>query len=326
MKKIFRFLRFFLGTLVILVALLAALFGYFLYSPDPALPALSGALAKGSFEWDGVQRTYRTYVPKGLAKGSPLVMVMHGSGQNGVQIRLETGYGFERLADAYGFAVVYPDAYAFDWNDCSVAGDYAVNGKNSDDAGFLGALVDRLAVAFDTDRSRVFATGVSAGGSMALRLALEDAARFRAIAAVSANLPTAQNFKCKYASQHTSVMFMNGTKDPLVPYAGGESNLLGLFFKGGNVRSSLASAEYFASLAKLTSGFTTTRTMMSDGGSVEQRLWRDGGKSEVELVTIKGGGHGLPQPYYRRARLLGPSPMAPNGAAMIWAFFARQPR
>jgi polyhydroxybutyrate depolymerase len=44
----------------------------------------------------------------------------------------------------------------------------------------------------------------------------------------------------------------------------------------------------------------------------------------VELVAIHGGGHGLPQPYWRRPRLLGPSPMEPNGPALIWAFFERQ--
>jgi polyhydroxybutyrate depolymerase len=34
----------------------------------------------------------------------------------------------------------------------------------------------------------------------------------------------------------------------------------------------------------------------------------------------------LPQPYARRPRLLGPSPMEPDGPAMIWAFFERQPK
>jgi poly(3-hydroxybutyrate) depolymerase len=58
-----------------------------------------------------LKRTYLTYVPQGLAKGSPLVVVMHGSGESGAQMRIETGYGFERLADQRGFAVVYPNAY-----------------------------------------------------------------------------------------------------------------------------------------------------------------------------------------------------------------------
>jgi polyhydroxybutyrate depolymerase len=34
---------------------------------------------------------------------------MHGSGENGTAMRIETGYAFERLADERGFAMVYPD-------------------------------------------------------------------------------------------------------------------------------------------------------------------------------------------------------------------------
>ena len=42
----------------------------------------------------------------GTRKGAPLVVVMHGAGENGALIRIETGYEFERLADEHGFAVV----------------------------------------------------------------------------------------------------------------------------------------------------------------------------------------------------------------------------
>ena len=321
-----RYLRYCLSALAIIIALLGALFGYYVYAPEPAQPALSGTLTKASIQWDGLKRTYRTYLPKGLGKGAPVVVVLHGSGQNGAQIRVETGYGFERLADQYGFALVFPDAYTFDWNDCSVAGDYTANGKNVDDVGFLSALVDTLASEIGADRSRVFATGVSAGGFMSLRLALEAPSRFRAIAAVSANVPASENFKCKPTGQGTSVMIMNGTSDPLVPYAGGEVSLLGLFYKGGSVRSSLQSAQYFVDLNQITGAPVSARRLASDGVAVDRQLWRKDAKVEVELVAIQGGGHGMPQPYYRRARLLGPSPMAPNGPEIIWAFFDRQPR
>jgi hypothetical protein len=67
--------------------------------PAPEVPQLSGTLTKETTEVDGVTRTYRTYVPQGLAKGAALVVVMHGSGENGAQIRIETGYGFDRTAD-----------------------------------------------------------------------------------------------------------------------------------------------------------------------------------------------------------------------------------
>jgi polyhydroxybutyrate depolymerase len=108
MKGALRFLRFFLWGLIVVVALGGALFGYFVYSPPPEVPRLSGALTKGTIEVGGLKRTYLTYVPRGLAKGAPLVVVMHGSDENGARIRIETGYGFERLADERGFTVVYP--------------------------------------------------------------------------------------------------------------------------------------------------------------------------------------------------------------------------
>jgi polyhydroxybutyrate depolymerase len=324
MRRVLRFLVFCLAGLLGLVALCGALFAYFIYSPAPEIPRLSGTLTKSSIEVGGLKRTYTTYVPGELAKGAPLVVVMHGSGENAGQIRAETGYGFERLAEEHGFAVVYPNAYTFDWDDCGKVGDFSANGLNIDDVGFLTALVDKLISEIGVDRGRVFATGVSAGGFMSIRLALEAPSRFRAVAAVSANMPTAENSKCKPAGQGTSVMIMNGTKDPLVPFNGGEVNLLGLFYKGGNVLSSRESGQYFADLDNITGTPEISQTRLADGVSVEQVLWRNSSKAEVELVAIHGGGHGITQPYSRRPRLLGPSPMEPNGPALIWAFFERQ--
>jgi nitrate reductase NapE component len=130
-------LRFVLWGLISVVALGGALFGYFVYSPAPEVPRLSGTLTKGTIEVGGLKRTYLTYVPRGLAKGAPLVMVMHGSDENGARIRIETGYGFERLADERGFAVVYPDGYEGYWNACNIVGDYSANKLNIDDVGFL---------------------------------------------------------------------------------------------------------------------------------------------------------------------------------------------
>jgi polyhydroxybutyrate depolymerase len=250
---------------------------------------------------------------------------MHGSGENGARIRIETGYGFERLADERGFAVVYPDGYEGYWNACNIVGDYTANKLNVDDVGFLTAMVDKLITEIGIDPGRVFATGISRGGHMAFRLALEAPSRFRAVAAVAANVPAPGNFKCKPAGQGTSsVMIMNGTKDPLVPFDGGEVNLLGLFYRNGKVRSSRESGQYFADLNSIAGTPETNETQVADGVYVEQVLWRNDSKVEVELVATHGGGHGIPQPYRRHPRLLGPSPKEPNGPAVIWAFFQRQ--
>jgi polyhydroxybutyrate depolymerase len=298
MKKVLR--RVFWALLGV-VALGAVLFGYFVYSPAPAIPQLSGAVTRGAIAVGGLTRSYRTYVPRGLARGAPLVVVMHGAGENGGRIRIETGYAFDRLADAHGFAVVYPNAYEGFWDVCTVVGAVQV-----DDVGFLTAMVDQLAGEIGVDPRRVFATGVSRGGFMAYRLALEAPARFRAVAAVSANVPSPENFTCKAAGAGTSsVMIMNGTSDPLVPFDGGSVSVYGLFYKLGKVRSSRESAQYFADLNHLTGP-----------------PWRNQ-NVEVQLVVVQGGGHGIPQPYYRHPRLLGPSLREPNGPEVIWEFFHR---
>jgi polyhydroxybutyrate depolymerase len=325
MKRTLRLALKGLVGLLALLALGAALFAYFIYTPEPELPQLSGTLSRASMEVGGVERSYRSYVPKGLPRGAPLVLVMHGSGEGPQAIRKGTGYGFERLADQHGFAVVYPKSFGFDWNDCSSIGDTAVNGVRADDAAFLAALVDKLVSELGVDPNRVFASGVSNGGSMALRLALEDPKRYRAVAAAMANVPAPQNFQCRPAAQSTSVMLLNGTEDPLVPYAGGEINLLGLFYKGGQVISSAASAQYLADRNAITGKPQVSVEQTTQGARVEHARWQAAdGRIEVELVTLHGAGHGLPQPWSRRPRLLGPSPMEPNGPALIWAFFERQ--
>ena len=207
-------LRFFLWGLIV-VAALGALLVYFVYSPTPEIPRLSGELVKRTVEVGGLKRTYLTYVPQGLTKGAPLVVVMHGSGQNSAQMRRATGYGFERVADEHGFAVVYSNGYEGYWNACNIVGDYSANKLNIDDVGFLTRMANKLITEIGADRGRVFATGVSRGGHMAFRLALEAPSHFRAVAAVAANVPTPENFKCKSLGQGTSsVMIMNGTKDP----------------------------------------------------------------------------------------------------------------
>ncbi len=328
MSVIRRALRLFLRgvtVVIVLVVVLAALFGYFVYTPAPEVPRLSGTLTRGSIEVGGLQRTYRTYVPRGLARGAPLVVVMHGAGENGAQMRIETGYGFDRLADEHGFAVVYPNAYEGYWDVCTVAEDVSANGHKVDDVGFLTGMVDKLVREIGADPNRVFAAGSSRGGFMTFRLALEAPSRFRAVAAVSANVPSPENFKCKPTSEGTpSVMIMNGTEDPLVPFDGGSVSLFGLFYKLGKVRSSRESGQYFADLNHITGTPETQQTQVAGGARVEQVLWRNNSNVEVELVAIHGGGHGIPQPYRRRPRLLGPSPMEPNGPAVIWAFFDRQ--
>lgn len=318
-------LRFLFWTIAALVVAAGVAYGYFIYAPDPAQPELGGTLSNGAMESGERARTYLTYTPRNLAKGAPLVVVLHGSGQNASGMRIATGYGFERLADRHGFAVVYPEGFEGYWNACNIVGDYSANTLNIDDVTFLTALVKKLEGELGSDPARVFATGLSRGGHMAYRLALEAPIEFRAVAAVAASLPAPDNFKCMPAGRNTtSVMIMNGTQDPLNPFNGGEVKLYG-FINRGTVMSSSQSAEYFAGISGLANAAPqTTATDVADGVRVERTRWDAELPAEVELVAIKGGGHSVPQAAWRYPRILGPTAREPDGPELIWDFFARQ--
>jgi polyhydroxybutyrate depolymerase len=318
-----KILRLILGSVLVVAAVLGGFFYYFLHAPAPKAPQLSGSWSSGTIAVGGLERTYLVYRSRALSKRAPLLVVLHGSGGNGKRARVETGYAFERLADEHGFALAYPDGFEGYWNACNVSGDFAANTRNIDDVAFLTALAGKLAADAGIDRSRVFVAGISRGGAMALRLALEAPSRFRAVAAVAASLPAPDNFKCEPGQGSASVMIMNGTQDPLNPFDGGKVTLYG-FLERGMVLSSRASAELFVRLNRITAAPERSEIAASEGFRVEQFLWRDTGAREIALVAVHGGGHGLPQPFWRVPRLLGATAAEPNGAALIWSFFQRQ--
>ena len=319
LRRILRFLLGVLVTVISLAAIAAGLWTYFLYAPLPEPPPLSGTLQKGSIIAGGLTRTYAFYAPQGLAKGAPLVVVMHGAGQSGEEIRFETGYAFERLADQQGFALVYPDGFEGWWNSCITVDDSAANRNNIDDIAFLAALEDKLVAEAGINPDKIFATGLSNGGDMAVRLALEDPSRYRGVAPVAANLPAPENSKCATDSQgSTSVLLIHGTKDGLVPYQGGEGSLFG-FYRSGPILSSLETGRYFAKRAGI-----EAEPAVTDGTAIKRFLWGAGSAHEVELFAYVGAGHVFPQPYFRAPRLLGASPSEPDAATVIWSFFVRQ--
>ena len=93
----------FIGLLTV-----AALLAFLLYTPTAEPPQLSGKLTRQTMSAGSFQRTYQTYIPNRLPLGAPLVLVLHGSGENGTVIRHGSGYGFDGQADEKGFAVAYP--------------------------------------------------------------------------------------------------------------------------------------------------------------------------------------------------------------------------
>jgi polyhydroxybutyrate depolymerase len=130
---------------------------------------------------NGMTRTYYLHVPAGFQSGSgALVLALHGRTQSGSFFRAFTN--LDAKADQAGFAVAYPEGLF-------QPGNGAVNWafyRNDfvDDVSFLRTLISTLEGRVHFDRRRVFATGFSAGGFMAYRLAIEVPESVAAIAVV----------------------------------------------------------------------------------------------------------------------------------------------
>lgn len=321
-----RMVRRVLAGLAVLILLLAGAFAWLLYAPSPAAPRLDASVQRDSLRVGERTRRYAFYAPARLPPDPPLVLALHGSMGDAQKMRRETAYGFERLADRHGFIVVYPEGYEGHWNDCRKKGPYAAKQLGIDDVGFMRALAARFRAAHGVDSARVFAVGISNGGHLGYRLALEAPGLVRAVAAVGANLPAPENMDCAPAAGTASVLIMNGTEDPINPYEGGRVTLFG-FGDRGNVLSARQSAAYFARRSGIAGAPATERIAQPPGSGptfAERAAWRSAAGDEVVLYTIHGGGHSIPQPHARSPRLLGRTHRALDGPAEIWSFFARQ--
>ena len=223
---------------------------HFIRAPEPKLP---GVLTSAEFRWDGYMRTYTYYTPSRVSDNPALVFVFHGSGGDTQQSRELFGYAFETLAEEHGFLVMYPAGYKNHYNGCRKQAPYQANTLNIDDIGFMRALVDKFMATQNVNSAAVYATGFSNSGQMALRLALEAPELITAVALVSTSIPADDNMDCVASGEPAAVLLMNGTGDPMNPYAGGKVALYGLVGDRGDVISSKTSVLYWANLAGHTS-------------------------------------------------------------------------
>jgi polyhydroxybutyrate depolymerase len=306
-------------TLLIVIIAIGVMYQYYLGTDLVAEPRLEGALTGHTLAHGGKERSYRLYTPKEVAADPPVIFVLHGSDGDGDRIRALTAYEFDKIADTHGALVVYPDGYERHWNDCRAAGPYAANEENIDDVGFLLAIAEKHGSPHGTPK--LFATGLSNGGHMAYRLALEVPEAMTGIAAIAANLPAESNMDCTEQPGSTAVLVMNGTADPVNPYAGGTVSLFGTGNRG-MVLSTEATTEFWAKKA----GQDTTIAVhyddtVDDGTRAAEIAWKDPGKPPVANLTLIGGGHTIPHPDQRMPRLLGPTAHDINGPEEIWKFF-----
>lgn len=277
---------------------------------------------------DNGERTYYVHYPKNRlpTKPKPLVLVLHGGGGADAQTMAKRT-GMNVIADREDFVVIYPAGIDGQWNDGrGKTFRRARDNSDTDDVGFISDLIDNFVKKGVADSSRIYVMGLSNGGMMTHRLGIEIGNKLTAIAAIIANMP--EKLSGQKVSVAPSILIMNGTDDPMMPWNGGNVRVLGKEY--GTVLSTDQTARFWVSAAGLPQQATTEYLddVANDGCTVEvDRYSADGRREEVVLYRIKGGGHNLPGGNTPdRPRLLGRKCMDINGAEIVWLFFQKHSR
>jgi polyhydroxybutyrate depolymerase len=179
------------------------------------------------------KRTYVLHVPTQFQPGtSALVIALHGAGESG---EFYEGYSeLDYTADQDGFAVVYPEALPIqsaalgnitEWN-YFYAETFYGGFPVPDDESFIRQLITSLQTSLGPDPSRIYVTGLSSGGFMAHRVAVDLSDLVAAAGVISGSIseiPMTSSERVPNAKQPVSILMLQGDNDQSVLYCGGSS-------------------------------------------------------------------------------------------------------
>jgi polyhydroxybutyrate depolymerase len=176
-------------------------------SPTPA----AGSDVDGSIESGGLKRTYVLHLPPASTRlqPTPLVVAFHGWPMSAARMADVTHLA--AVADAHGFAVLFPQGYGNSW---SVPGGLATPAHEAgiDDVAFVRELLDIVGPTYQLDSSRAIATGISNGGHLVEALGCALADHLLGIVPVAAPLRPAAPADC-LPSRSVSVLEIVGSDD-----------------------------------------------------------------------------------------------------------------
>jgi poly(3-hydroxybutyrate) depolymerase len=148
-------------------------------------------------------RTYYLFVPKSLKAPAPLVLVLHGSGRDGLSLVEK----WKELAEKEGIIIAGPNS-----------SDPANWSAPNDGPDLLYDLVEDLKQKLLINARRVYLFGHSGGASFALQMCLFESEYFAATAVHAGALPEkAYAIADKAAKRKIPIAIFSGTDDRSVP-------------------------------------------------------------------------------------------------------------
>ena len=263
---------------------------------------------QGNFTHNGINRTYRLYIPAAYNPGFavPLVLNLHGYSSNALEQELYSN--FKPIADTANFLIVHPDG-----TDDGTGNQFwnSVGAPNVDDVDFLSALIDTISSNYTVDQNCIYSTGMSNGGFMSHKLACDLGSKITAIASVTGTMTWNEYNNC--TPQHpTPVMQVHGTADPIVPYYGSMSVVaVDSVVNFWVLKNNCDSIPIYTSVTDIN---------QNDGCTAEHYLYPNGNNgASVELYKIIDGGHTWPGSLF----VIGVTNQDFSASAEIWKFFRK---
>jgi polyhydroxybutyrate depolymerase len=187
--------------------------------------------------------------------------------------------------------------------------------EETDDIGFFNQMLDQLSSKFSADPSRVYAAGLSEGGFMSLRAGCALSDRIAAVAAIGASMP--KTMIC-LPSRPVSLVMIDGTSDPVVPYGGGTEHNLSL-----STLSVEDSAKAWAKIDHCGEKPVHAKLPESKGAMEVKTDTYDGcgQAAQVLLYSVKGAGNTWPGgEQYEAENAIGKTSQDLNANETIWSF------
>lgn len=232
---------------------------------------------------DGVERSFGIIMPKDFDPSAAYsgIMTFHGGGSVGTDAAAMAGLAdFSSYDNPPQFIEIFPQATVDGWA-------WEPGDSWADDIGFVEALIDELVANWNLDAGALFAAGMSAGGSMVQRLALEVPELFAGYAVVVSSVTATMTANAVASATDEPMIFFHGTEDMSVPYEG-------YYDWQGNpiLYSAEEGVEFFASLNETEMGeFILLPDVADDGMTALMRVSDDG---SIQHYVIEGGDHSWP--------------------------------